>query len=87
MSSYCDPIALPMTRALLREQPNDPQSDKKRPKEYWKCVLKGVFEASIVYQVAFLESGPLHQSGLTFVIYYVTPLTSITSHPSGKHTK
>lgn len=37
----------------------------------WKCVLKGIFETCIVYQVAFHECGPLHQSGLTPAIYYI----------------
>lgn len=37
----------------------------------WKYVMKGIFETCIVYQVAFHECGPLHQSGLTPAIYYI----------------
>ncbi|CAB1450436.1 unnamed protein product [Pleuronectes platessa] len=40
-----------------------------RPEE-WKSVLTGIFKAYIVRRVAFPESGPLHQSGLTSAIYY-----------------
>lgn len=48
MSSYRDPLTLPWTRALLREQLNDPCSDKRRPdwmngnvcwREYLRLVL------------------------------------------------
>lgn len=69
MSSYCDPLVLPWTRALLREQLKCLINGGLR--NDWKCVLKGIFEACIVYQVAFPESGPLHQSGLTSAIYYL----------------